>query len=173
MNGEPPRIEVAYWLDGELQLYRTYEISRLGLIPNVGDILTSELHEFYGPLKVRRRVFVPMTADRDIWWLVCDQLPDDREIDDLLVFDKEMRIELKALEDEARREEREEAARRDKVGTWLGKRLERKIDAEERRRAIGEDVPEGDPGTKDPKKLKAIAEYRAKRAAEYAKKPWR
>ncbi|MBZ9816933.1 hypothetical protein [Mesorhizobium sp. CA7] len=111
MNGEPPKIEVAFWLDGELQLSGTYEVSRFGLVPNVGDIITDELHEFLGPLKVRRRVFIPMTAERDIWWLVCDQLADDQEIEDLLVFDKEMRAELKAVEEEARREEREESAR--------------------------------------------------------------
>ncbi|WP_292571122.1 hypothetical protein [Mesorhizobium sp.] len=51
---------------------------------------------------------------------------------------------------------------------WLGKRLEKKIDDEERRRAAGEDVPEQDPGSHSPKKLAAIAEYRARKAAEYA-----
>ncbi|WP_181172099.1 hypothetical protein [Mesorhizobium sp. B2-4-8] len=50
---------------------------------------------------------------------------------------------------------------------WLGKRLERKLDDEERRRAAGEDVMELDPGTDNPKKLRAIAEYRAKKAAEF------
>jgi hypothetical protein len=56
----------------------------------------------------------------------------------------------------------------DRVGMWLGKRLEKRIDDEERRRAAGEDVIELDPGTDYPKKLQAIAEYRAKKAAEYA-----
>lgn len=56
----------------------------------------------------------------------------------------------------------------DKVGTWLGKRLEGKIDDEERRRAAGEEVIELDPGTTDPKKLRAIAEYRAQRVDAYA-----
>ncbi|WP_189343745.1 MULTISPECIES: hypothetical protein [unclassified Mesorhizobium] len=51
---------------------------------------------------------------------------------------------------------------------WLGKRLEKKIDDEERRRAAGEDVPEQDPGSHSTKKLTAIAEYRAKKATEYA-----
>lgn len=58
----------------------------------------------------------------------------------------------------------------DRVGMWLGKRLEKKLDNEERRRAAGEDVVELDPGTNDPKKLQAIAEYRAKKAAEYRAK---
>ena len=43
-------------------------------------------------------------GERDIWWLVCDPLPDDAEIGSLLVFDKEMRFELKTLEEEARLE---------------------------------------------------------------------
>lgn len=51
---------------------------------------------------------------------------------------------------------------------WLGKRLEKKIDDEERRRAAGESVTEQDPAGHSPKKLQAIAEYRAKKAAEYA-----
>lgn len=50
---------------------------------------------------------------------------------------------------------------------WLGKRLEKKIDDEERRKAAGEDVVELDPGTNYPKELQAIAEYRAKKAAEF------
>jgi hypothetical protein len=52
----------------------------------------------------------------------------------------------------------------DRVGMWLGKRLEKKPDDEERRRAAGEDVVELDPGTNDPKKLRSIAEYRANKA---------
>ncbi|RJT32816.1 hypothetical protein D3227_25810 [Mesorhizobium waimense] len=108
MNGEPPKIEIAYWLDGELQLSRTCEIARFGFVPDVGDIIADEIHD---PLKVRRRVFVPMIGGRDIWWLVCDPLPDDAEIGSLLVFDKEMRVELQTLEEEARLEEQAEAMR--------------------------------------------------------------
>jgi hypothetical protein len=58
----------------------------------------------------------------------------------------------------------------DRVGTWLGKRLEKMIDDEERRRAAGEDVIERDPGTDNPRTLTWMAEYRAKKAAEYAAK---
>ncbi|MCZ8547650.1 hypothetical protein OOJ09_25980 [Mesorhizobium qingshengii] len=107
MNGEPPQIEIAFWLDGELQLSRTCEIERFGFVPDVGDIIADEIHD---PLKVRRRVFVPMIGERDIWWLVCDPLPDDAEIESLLVFDKEMRADLKQLEEEARIEEQQETA---------------------------------------------------------------
>lgn len=53
---------------------------------------------------------------------------------------------------------------------WLGKRIENRIDKEERLRADGEDVVERDPGTDDPRMLKAIAECRAKKRAEYAAK---
>lgn len=56
----------------------------------------------------------------------------------------------------------------DRVGMWLGKRLEKKIEEEERRRAAGQEVVELDPGTDNPNKLRAIAEYRAKKAAEFA-----
>lgn len=112
MNGEPPKIEVAFWLDGELQLSRTYEIARFGCVPGPGDIITTDLHEYLGALRVRRRVFVPMAGEQDIWWLVCDQLPDDPEIESLLVFDKEMRAELKELEEEARKEVQQETARK-------------------------------------------------------------
>jgi hypothetical protein len=56
----------------------------------------------------------------------------------------------------------------DRVGMWLGKRLEKKLADEERRRAAGEEVIELDPGTDNPKKLRAIAEYRAMKAAEHA-----
>ncbi|MBZ9984739.1 hypothetical protein LB521_26775 [Mesorhizobium sp. BR-1-1-8] len=109
MNGEPPQIQIAYWLDGELQLARTCEIDRFGFVPDVGDIIADEIHD---PLKVRRRVFVPMIGERDTWWLVCDHLPDDKEIEDLLVFDKEMRDEMKAIEEEARLEDLAESKAR-------------------------------------------------------------
>lgn len=55
----------------------------------------------------------------------------------------------------------------DSVGTWLGKRVEKRIDDEERRRAAGEEVVERDPGTTNPRTLQAIADYRANKAAEY------
>lgn len=53
---------------------------------------------------------------------------------------------------------------------WLGTRVEKKIANEERRRANGEDVTESDPGTTNPDKLQAIAEYRAKIRKEFAGK---
>jgi hypothetical protein len=53
---------------------------------------------------------------------------------------------------------------------WIGKREKKRIDNEERRRANGEEVIERDPSTTVPQLLKAMAEYRAERAAEYAAK---
>ncbi len=53
---------------------------------------------------------------------------------------------------------------------WIDKRVKKRIDDEERRRAAGQDVVERDPGDHHPEILKAMAEYRAKRAAEYAAK---
>lgn len=51
---------------------------------------------------------------------------------------------------------------------WIGKRITNRIDKEERMRANGENVVERDFGVKYPPTLKAIAEYRAKKAAEHA-----
>lgn len=51
---------------------------------------------------------------------------------------------------------------------WLGKRIEQRIDKEERLRADGVEVVERDFGTEDPEKLRAIAEYRAKKRAEFS-----
>ncbi|MEO4000284.1 hypothetical protein [Mesorhizobium sp. CAU 1732] len=53
---------------------------------------------------------------------------------------------------------------------WIGRRAEKRIDDEERRRAAGEEVSERDPGTEDQRLLKAMAEYRAKKAGEYGAK---
>lgn len=55
----------------------------------------------------------------------------------------------------------------DRVGMWLGKRLEKRID-EERRPAAGENVVEQDSRTEDTKRVRAIAEYRANKVAEFA-----
>ncbi|MFC3326176.1 hypothetical protein [Mesorhizobium cantuariense] len=53
-----------------------------------------------------------------------------------------------------------------KEKVWLGKLIENRVDKEERLRGDGVDVVERDFGTDDPEKLKAIAEYRAKKRAE-------
>lgn len=58
----------------------------------------------------------------------------------------------------------------ERLHVWIGKREQKRIDDEERRRAAGEIVPDRDPVASGPFKLKAIAEYRAKKAAEYAAK---
>ncbi|WP_180375635.1 hypothetical protein [Mesorhizobium sp. 8] len=49
---------------------------------------------------------------------------------------------------------------------WIGKRIENRIDKEERFRADGVDFEERDFGPQSPEKQKAIAEYRAKKRAE-------
>ncbi|MBZ9698827.1 hypothetical protein [Mesorhizobium sp. CO1-1-9] len=51
---------------------------------------------------------------------------------------------------------------------WIGKRIETRIDKEERIRATGAEVVERDFGDVTPKQKEAIAEYRAKKRAEYA-----
>lgn len=58
----------------------------------------------------------------------------------------------------------------DRVGMWIGKRERNRITDEERRRAEGENIPQPVPSTANPKKQKAVDEYRAKKAAEFAAK---
>lgn len=53
-----------------------------------------------------------------------------------------------------------------KEKVWLGKRIENRIDKEERFRADGVDFVERDFGPQTPEKQKAIEEYRAKKRAE-------
>lgn len=50
---------------------------------------------------------------------------------------------------------------------WLAKRIQKKIDDEERRRAAGQDVPPGDYGNVTEEQRQAIEKYRADRAAFY------
>ena len=54
----------------------------------------------------------------------------------------------------------------DRVGMWLGKRIQNRIDKEERFRADGVDFIERDFSDVTPKQKKAIEEYRAKKRAE-------
>jgi hypothetical protein len=50
---------------------------------------------------------------------------------------------------------------------WLGKRIENRIDKEERLRADGVDFVESDFGELTPKQEEAVVEYRAKKRAEF------
>ncbi|TIN98299.1 MAG: hypothetical protein E5Y03_25050 [Mesorhizobium sp.] len=105
MNGLPPIIRIAYRdADGEFQLLETQEITRFGCIPAIGDILRDTLTELDQPYKVRRRVFIPMTGEPDIWWLIVDEMANDKEIEGIVAFDAEMRAEFKAIEEEDRQE---------------------------------------------------------------------
>jgi hypothetical protein len=105
VNGEPPLIRIAYRdEDGEFQLLETLEITKFGCVPAVGDILRDTLTSWDEPYRVRRRVFIPMTGEPDIWWLLVDEMADDKEINDLVAFDTEMRAEFKAIEEEGRQE---------------------------------------------------------------------
>ncbi|WP_156460016.1 hypothetical protein [Mesorhizobium sp. Root157] len=49
-----------------------------------------------------------MTAEPDIWWLMVDRMADDREVEDIVTFDAEMRAEFKELDEEIRREQSKE-----------------------------------------------------------------
>ncbi|KQZ98441.1 hypothetical protein ASD64_15805 [Mesorhizobium sp. Root157] len=109
MNGSPPLIRLAYRdEDGELQLMGTHEISIFGCVPQPGDVIRDTLVEWCEPYRVRRRIFIPMTAEPDIWWLMVDRMADDREVEDIVTFDAEMRAEFKELDEEIRREQSKE-----------------------------------------------------------------
>ena len=106
MNHKPPLIRLAYRDDdGDLQLMGTLEMAEIGCVPSVGDIFRDTLVEWWEPYRVRRRVFIKMTAEPDVWWILLDRLPDDPEIDALVAFDAEIREEFKAIERENAAEE--------------------------------------------------------------------
>lgn len=60
------------------------------------------------------------------------------------------------------------AAHNGEERVWIAKRIQKKIDDEERRRAAGQDVPPGDYGNVTEEQRQAIDKYRAERAAFYA-----